>query len=63
MYKLENCKVIELTNETVWEPSSVNIASVTVMLDLPMIKISERRKMSAMSVKDSNVIPPPADIS
>ncbi len=46
-----------------WEPSSVNIASVTVTSDLPIIEISERRKISAMSVKNNNVIPPPAESS
>jgi hypothetical protein len=62
-YKLENCKVIPLTDETVWEPSSVNIASVTVTLGLPIIEMSERRKISVMSVKNNNVIPPPEESS
>ena len=60
-YELENCKTIQVTDETVWEPSSVTIASVTVTSDLPMIELSERRKISAMSVMNNNNIPPPEE--
>jgi hypothetical protein len=60
-YELENCKIIKLIDETVWEPSSVDIASVTVTSDLPIIKISERRKISAMSIKNNNVLPLPVE--
>ena len=46
-----------------WEPSSANIASVTVTSDLLIIEISERRRISAMSVKNNNIIPPPTESS
>ena len=61
-YQLENCKTIQLTDETVWEPSSVSIASVTTVMssDLPIIEMSERRKISAM-VRVRNDIPPPEE--
>jgi hypothetical protein len=62
-YELENCKLIQQTKETVWEASSVIIASVTVTSDLPIIKISERRKISVMIVKSNNVLPPTAKSS
>jgi hypothetical protein len=32
-YELENCKTIQLTDETVWEPSIVSIATVAVTSD------------------------------
>ncbi len=47
-YELENCKTIQVTDDTVWDPSSVSIASVTVTSDLPLVEISERRKISSM---------------
>jgi hypothetical protein len=58
-YELENCKMIQLTDETVWEPSSVSIASVTVTSDLPIIEMSECRKTSAIHIR--NDIPPPEE--
>lgn len=62
LYKLEICKMIQLTDETVWEPSSMSIASIKVMLDLAIIKISECRKILAISVQnDKNHIPLPEE--
>ena len=61
-YELENCKTIPLTDDTVWEPSSVSIANAAVMsLDLPFIEMSERRKISAMSVRNNDHVLPPAE--
>ncbi|KAI2501857.1 Reverse transcriptase (RNA-dependent DNA polymerase) [Fragilaria crotonensis] len=59
-YELENCKTIQMTDDTVWEPSSVSIANVSVMSsDLPIIEMSERRKISAMRIRNNdNVLPP-----
>ncbi|KAI2494561.1 Reverse transcriptase (RNA-dependent DNA polymerase) [Fragilaria crotonensis] len=49
-----------MTDDTVWEPSSVSIANVSVMSsDLPIIEMSERRKISAMRIRNNdNVLPP-----
>jgi hypothetical protein len=60
-YELENCKTIQVTDDTVWDPSSVSIASVTVTSDLPLVEISERRKISSMNLIHNNM--PPANES
>jgi hypothetical protein len=60
-YELENCKTIQVTDDTVWDPSSVSIASVTVTSDLPLVEISERRKILSMNLINNNM--PPANES
>ena len=46
-YELENCKTIQLTDDTVWEPSSVSIANVAVMSsDLPYRDVRAQKDFS-----------------
>lgn len=56
-YELENCKTIQLSDDTVWESSSVSIANTAVMSsDLPIIEMSEHKKILAMSVRNNNEV-------
>ncbi len=57
-YELENCKTIQVTDDATWDPSCVSIASVSVMSDLPIVEMPERRMISSMSVVNTNHIPP-----
>ena len=51
LHELDNCKIVQVTDETLWEPSSVSIAGVMATVsDLPLIEVTERRKISSMSV-------------
>jgi hypothetical protein len=56
-WELENCRNIEMTDSTVWNPSSVTIASVTTTSDLPLVEVLTRRNLCAFNVSTNNTIP------
>ncbi len=53
-WELENCKSIQMTDSTVWDPANVTIASVTTTLDLPLMEVLVRRTISTLNVNDTN---------
>ena len=54
-WELENCKSIEVTNSTVWNPSNVTIASITTNSDLPLVEVLTRRTLASLNVVDKNI--------
>ena len=54
-WELENCKVIQVTDETVWDPSTVTISSiVTGVTDVPLIETITRRQIMSMNTKPND---------
>jgi hypothetical protein len=54
-WELENCKTIQVTDSTVWNPSSVTIATVTTASDLPPVEALARRTLSSFSVIETAI--------
>lgn len=52
-WELENCKVIEVTDDTVWDPSAVTISSLITdtSANIPLIEMATRREIMSMNVK------------
>ena len=51
-WELENCKSIQVTDGTVWNPANVTIAGVTTTSDLPIAEVLTRRSISSFNVID-----------
>jgi hypothetical protein len=46
---MENCRIIELTDDTPWNPAEVNIAMVLDTRDLPPIEVSTYQQIRYMN--------------
>jgi hypothetical protein len=53
-WELENCKSIQVTDSTVWNPSNVTIAGVSSDPDLPMMEIATRRSLFALRATNTD---------
>ena len=49
-WELENCKHVEMTDDSLWNPSQVTISNVTSTQDLPLVEILTRRNISSLHV-------------
>jgi hypothetical protein len=57
VWELDNCWAVQMTDSTVWNPSNVIIAGVTASDDMPLIEISTRRALSALTIADKTITP------
>jgi hypothetical protein len=51
-WELENCKHIPMTDDSLWNPSQVTIATIATTSDLPLIEILTRQNISSIHVVD-----------
>jgi Reverse transcriptase (RNA-dependent DNA polymerase) len=54
-WELENCKTIEVTDESVWNPSNVTIANIATTSDLPLVEMLTRRTLSSLNVTNKDI--------
>ena len=54
-WEMENCKVIHVTDDTVWNPASVTIAQVHTLTDIPIIETTTMRNLCALNRKVDTV--------
>jgi hypothetical protein len=57
VWELDNCRAVQMTDSTVWNPSNVIIAGVTTSNDMPLIEISTRRALSVLTIADKTITP------
>ena len=64
-WEMENCRLVELTCDSPWNPTDVNIAAITTDTpsSLPAIEISEYRKVCALDGVTNHRVKPEFDES
>ena len=45
-WEIENCKNIQMTDDSAWDPATVTIAGITTKPGLPLAEIVERRELA-----------------
>ena len=54
-WELENCKTIQVTDDTVWNPANVTIATIDTTSDLPLVEVLMRRNLSSLNVSNKSI--------
>jgi hypothetical protein len=49
-WELENCKHVEMKDDSLWNPSQVTISNVTSTQDLPLVEVLPRRNILSLHV-------------